>query len=230
MLITNKLLTEWEACADDKAKFNEIFPEGKTAPEAIQGLIDADCKSYAFWLFNKIKKENLLPEYTAKGLCNSGDCNSGNWNSGDWNSGNWNSGDRNSGDRNSGDRNSGNWNSGDWNSGFFNSTEPETIRVFNKNIPKNVWIDAYKPDFLYFPLTEFVSVHSMTKEEKEKHPNNATTGGFLRVLSYKEAFKRSWDEADPVDREIVRDLPGFDADVFFEISGIDLRKQKENGR
>ena len=174
------------------------------------------------------------------GNSNSGDGNSGNWNSGDWNSddrnsgdsnsgyrnsgdrnsGNWNSGDRNSGDsnsgyRNSGDRNSGNWNSGNWNSGDRNSGDwnsgnwnsgnhhsgafctgkPETILVFNKPCALDEWRDAYKPDFLYI------------------NPGN----------DYKAAFMKSWEEADPVDRERVRELPNFDADIFFEISGIDLR-------
>ena len=151
------------------------------------------------------------------GHSNSGDRNSGDWNSGDWNSGDSNSGDRNSGDwnsghrnsgysnsghRNSGHRNSGDRNSGDWNScnyetGAFNSEQSEIIRVFNKDCKKSDWDNAYKPSFLYF------------KPDKE--------------IGYKESFKKSWSESDEGEREKVRDLPNFDAEVFYDISGIDLR-------
>ena len=95
MLITNEVLTEWEACEDGKSKFNELFPEGKNAIEAIQGLIDANCDGYAKWLFMKLRENGLLLEYTEKGYRNNGDWNSGYRNSGDRNSGDWNRGDRN---------------------------------------------------------------------------------------------------------------------------------------
>jgi len=42
---------------------------------------------------------------------------------------------------------------------------------------------------------------------------------------YKQSFIESWENADKEDREKVRDLPNFDADVFYEISGIDLRSK-----
>ena len=144
------------------------------------------------------------------GYRNSGNSNSGNRNSGDWNSGDSNSGYRNSGNsnsgysnsgyRNSGNSNSGNRNSGDWNSGSrhsgaFCTGEPDTILVFDKPCSLRDWRDAYKPEFLYF------------------NPGK----------DYKKSFVESWDKADKQDRERVRELPNFDADVFYEISGIDLR-------
>jgi len=154
------------------------------------------------------------------GHWNSGHWNSGHWNSGDWNSGHSNSGDWNSGDSNSGDWNSGDWNSGDWNSGFFNFDTPPTVRVFGKEIPRKKWDDAYKPTFLFFDLTEWIDSGKMTDKEKEQHPGHETTGGYLKTLEYKEAFKLSWERADPEDRIKIKDIPGFDADMFYEISGI----------
>ena len=147
------------------------------------------------------------------GRWNSGDRNSGHWNSGDrnsghWNSGRWNSGDRNSGDSNSGNSNSGNSNSGNSNSGRWNSTNNETgcfnsfqskkIRVFNKKCDRDIWDDAYKPDFLFFEIED---------------------------NDYKSSFINSWERADKDDRERVKDLPNFDAETFLEISGIDLREK-----
>ena len=124
------------------------------------------------------------------------------------NTGKDNSGNRNSGDGNSGNRNSGYWNSGDWNSGHFNTNMPDMIRVFNKECPRDEWDAAHKPDFLYFDL-------AYVDDEDN-----------LITLEYEEAFKKSWDEADKEDRIKVKDLPNFDADIFFEISGIDLREDK----
>src|SRR5574344_3086946 len=158
------------------------------------------------------------------GNSNSGNRNSGNGNSGDRNSGDWNSGDGNSGNRNSGNRNSGDWNSGNWNSGnrnsgFFNTTSPE-LRMFNKQTNRKLE-DIYFPSFLYFDLTTWVSYDTATPEEKKAHKQEIETcGGFLKKIDYKTAFQIAWSNASDDDKESVKYLPNFDADVFFEISGI----------
>ena len=41
----------------------------------------------------------------------------------------------------------------------------------------------------------------MTDKEKEDNESHITTGGYLKSYEYKEAFKKSWDEADQEDRE-----------------------------
>ena len=121
-------------------------------------------------------------------------------------------------------RNTGNWNSVNHETGYFNTTEPFTVRVFNKHISRSKWDQVYLPDFLYFSLTEWISSENMTDAEKNDHPEHQTAGGYLREYSYKEAFQKSWDEADPKDRERIWDIPGFDPDIFYEISGIDVRE------
>jgi len=133
------------------------------------------------------------------GYGNSGDRNSGNRNSGNRNSGYGNSGNRNSGYGNSGDRNSGHGNSGDWNAcdyetGAFNSEQSDYIRAFNKPCLRSYWENARKPDFLYFDI-------------------DATIG-------YKASLQKSFESADAEQIAMLKALPNFDADVFFEISGI----------
>ena len=151
---------------------------------------------------------------------NSGDWNSGYGNSGYGNSRNWNSGDRNSGYGNSGYRNSGNWNSGNQNSGMFNTDEP-TVRMFNKDtcLKRN---DIEFPDFLFFRLTEWVPENEMTDQEKIDNACFHTTGGYLKTLDYKTAFQEAWDGAPQEEREKVLALPNFDAEIFKEISGVDV--------
>jgi hypothetical protein len=163
---------------------------------------------------------------------NSGDQNSGHWNSGHWNSGDRNSGDRNSGhrnsgDQNSGDQNSGHWNSGDRNSGYFNSKTPDEILVFNKMCKISDWDYADKPDFIYeVQLTYWVDESDMSDADKIADPHFHVRCGQLRTRTYKEAWKHAWDNADHNDRMSVMNLPNFDADVFYEITGIDLRESK----
>ena len=174
---------------------------------------------------------------------NSGDCNSGDWNSGNRNSGNRNSGDGNSGDGNSGygnsgdgnsgywnsgNRNSGDWNSGDRNSGYLNTITPDTILVFNKECSREIWNKAIKPDFMYFNvLNKFIYTCDMTDEEKENNPDHETLGGYLRKMTYKEAWKYSWNNADKENRKLVLKLPNFDNEIFKEITGIDVCKELE---
>ena len=77
---------------------------------------------------------------------------------------------------------------------------------------------------MFFDLTEWISPDQMTDKEKKDHPEHKTAVGYLKTLKYKEAFKKSWDNADPKDRIKIKDLPGFDAEIFFQISGINLNK------
>lgn len=131
---------------------------------------------------------------------------------------------------NTGNSNSGNWNSGDWNSGnsnsgYLNTTEPKA-RIFNK--PTDLSLDdAYKliPDFFKFDLTEWVREEVMTQKEKDEHPSYNTTGGYLKTLGYKEAWRRAWDSADDGDRRKCLDIPNWDNELFLEISGIDVEKE-----
>ncbi len=169
---------------------------------------------------------------------NTGDWNTGNRNTGDWNTGycntgnrntgDWNTGNRNTGDWNTGNRNTGDWNTGNRNTGVFNTKET-SIRMFNKesdwtfqdwrdsrarfllnNIPKNV--------------VEWICEEYMTDEEKELNPTYKTTGGYLKVLEESETAQIWWDGLSEEDKQEIFNLPNFDADIFRECTGIEVRK------
>ena len=74
-------------------------------------------------------------------------------------------------------------------------------------------------------LTKFIWSDDMTDKEKEDHPEHECLQGYLRKMSYKEAFKYSWDSADKDDRKLILGLPNFDNEIFKEISGIDVLKE-----
>ena len=171
------------------------------------------------------------------GLSNSGDFNSGNRNSGDFNSGYFNSGNLNSGNRNSGDwnsgyfnsgnLNSGSWNSGNWNSGFFNSTTPN-VRAFNKptglTYEEFYKIKGVQVLELYYENNLWVVSENMTEEEKKDHPEHETTGGYLKTVDFKTACKMMWERLNDDDKQAVKEIPNFDAEVFKEITGIDVEE------
>jgi len=170
------------------------------------------------------------------GDLNSGDRNSGDLNSGDLNSGDLNSGDRNSGDRNSGDRNSGDRNSGDRNSGVFNKTNfssgvfcsvEQPAMFFNK--PGTMTLREFFDTEAYgiinehdFPLTEWVDESRMTDQQKTDNPKFFVMGGYLKVNSYEYACKAWWDSLSSDEQDIIQQIPGFDKQVFFEVTGIQL--------
>ena len=164
--------------------------------------------------------------YWNSGNRNSGNWNSGNCNSGDFNSGYWNSGNCNSGNWNSGNWNSGNWNSGDFNSGYFNTDIP-TVRMFNKDTSISRE-DINFPSFLFFNLTQWVSHDTATDEEKIEHKKEMeTSGGYLKSLEYKEAFRIAWDKATKEEHKKLLSLPNWDNEIFKEISGIDAEAEIE---
>ena len=162
------------------------------------------------------------------GSRNSGDWNSGSRNSGDWNSGSRNSGDWNSGRGNSGSRNSGNWNSGDWNSGNCNSgffcTNSPKLRLFNKET--DFTMEEFMKTEWYAVLTsgEFnlTKWRAYTDEEKAQDERKRFISGELITIPYKEACASWWASLSEKDKAIIKTIPNFDANIFAEITGIDV--------
>ena len=183
------------------------------------------------------------------GDCNTGDCNTGDWNTGDCNTGNRNTGDcntgnrntgnRNTGDCNTGNRNTGDWNTGDWNTGDWNTgdwnkssfntgcfnTEEQKIMLFNK--PSNMtYIEWLNSDARYLlnqipkDVVEWVYEEDMTDAEKAAHPTYETTGGYLKVLDESECGQLWWGSLSDRRKEIIKAIPNFDAEIFFQCTGV----------
>jgi hypothetical protein len=134
-----------------------------------------------------------------------------------------NTGNRNSGNWNSGDQNSGNQNSGNWNSGYFNSDTP-TCRVFGKDSGKtHKEIAEMIPPVLWeLAVTEWVPFFKMTDAEKKVWPKAEICDGFLKTYEYKEAWANLWKRVTAEDVAKIKALPNFDAEIFFEITGIKI--------
>ena len=178
------------------------------------------------------------------GDCNTGDWNTGNRNTGDWNTGNRNTGNRNTGNRNTGDCNTGDWNTGnrntgnrntgdcntgDWNKSSFNTgcfnTEEQKITLFNKpsGMTYREWMDSdarYLLNQIPKDVVEWVYEEDMTDEEKATHPTYETTGGYLKVLDESECGQLWWGSLSDRRKEIIKAIPNFDAEIFFQCTGV----------
>ena len=168
------------------------------------------------------------------GRCNTGDWNTGNRNTGnrntgDWNTGDWNTGNRNTGDWNTGDWNTGNRNTGDWNKSSFNTgcfnTVEQKIMLFNK--PSDMtYRDWYESDARWLlnqipkDVVEWIYSEDMTDEEKAEHLTHETTGGYLKVLDESECGQLWWGSLSDRQKNIIKAIPNFDAEIFFQCTGI----------
>ena len=158
------------------------------------------------------------------GRCNTGDCNTGDWNTGDCNTGDWNTGDWNTGNRNTGDCNTGDWNKSSFNTGCFN-TEEQKITLFNKpsGMTYREWMDSdarYLLNQIPKDVVEWVYEEDMTDEEKAAYPTYETTGGYLKVLDESECGQLWWGSLSDRRKEIIKAIPNFDAEIFFQCTGV----------
>ena len=236
-----KVHTHYSVMPEEDNRFCEIEVLGVLVSD------DTKCGSNRIRIVREILGDelNIMRGLTDgnTGIFNSGDCNSGIFNSGDRNSGNWNSGSRNSGDWNSGSRNSGDWNSGrgnsgshnsgDWNSGDWNSgncnsgffcTNSPKLRLFNKETDftmeefiKTEWYAVLTSG--EFNLTKW---RAYTDEEKAQDERKRFIGGELITIPYKEACANWWASLSEKDKAIIKTIPNFDANIFAEITGIDV--------
>ena len=141
--------------------------------------------------------------------------NTGKDNAGVFNSGDYNSGDYNSGDYNSGNRNSGDFCACNNSSGVFMSKKV-VYEAFNKQLTKEEYQKLISSDgFSIVQRFKLYSFKTRTKKNGQKH---------IACLSYKASWHMFWQKLTPEQKLTIKRMPHFDADVFYEITGIRLGK------
>ena len=151
------------------------------------------------------------------------------------NTGNCNTGDCNTGNRNTGNRNTGNWNTGDWNTGDCNTvdfsngvfcTKEDTIKIFDKesNMTLREWRESRARRIIAWNMETTVWIYqsNMTEQEKAQYPSYKTTGGYLKVFTYSEAWKNLWNSITDEEKQEIINIPNFDKNKFKEITGIEI--------
>ena len=200
----------------DCFNYYSFDPNNKVAEIEAIGEIDFDdtnskCCTNKIVILKELKWNEVLD------MCNSGKGNSGHHNSGNYNSGN----------RNSGYRNSGYYNSGNCNSGYCNTNSPK-VRMFNHETEFNFndeSIVRFKEILFDCPqsyeYSDFIDKSEMSEEEIIKHPECEIIGGYIKTIIVEADKQKWWDEdVSDDDKEFIKSLPYFDADIFYECVGV----------
>ena len=131
----------------------------------------------------------------------------------------------NTGDCNTGDCNTGDCNTVDFSNGVF-CTKEDTIKIFDKesNMTLREWRESRARRIIVWNMETTVWIYesSMTEEEKEQYPSYKTTGGYLKVFTYEEAWKNLWNSITDKEKQEIMNIPNFDKNKFKEITGIEI--------
>lgn len=205
--------------AADCFKYYDFNPDNKIAEVEALGDIDTNnndskCSTNKIHIIREITWHEVLDLVNLGKAC-TGFLNSGSRNSGDYNSGNHNSGDFNSGD----------WNKTCCSNGCFNTELPK-IFLFNK--PSDwTYQDWLNSDARYILMDcpsnvlEWIWGDDITDEEK-KHPEYSVTNGFLKHIEKETGRQMWWNNLSERDKNVVKQLPNFNKEIFKEITGIDV--------
>jgi len=75
---------------------------------------------------------------------------------------------------------------------------------------------------IYFRPANWIWADNMTDEEKVAHPEYATTGGYLKPTDLNNWCQKWWDSLTYEEKTVIKNIPNFDANIFFEITGINV--------
>ena len=100
------------------------------------------------------------------------------------------------------------------------------MRTFNKDTDMTYSEFCEKFDVVYpdLKVCDWIYDKDMTDTEKKEKEGWSEMGGYLKTLSYKEAWAEYWGRATKEDKDFFLNLPNFDAKMFEEITGINVNQ------
>ena len=208
--------------ASDCFDYYNFDSKNKVAEVEAIGLVETDGNKSVtneLMIIREIPWQELLiivnEGHDCTGLRNTGDGNTGDWNTGDWNIGN---------------RNTGDGNTVDFSNGVF-CTQEEKIKFFDQpsNLTYRDWLNNRARDIIRWNMetTAWVYEDSMSDEEKEQYPTYKTTGGYLKVFTYKEAWSNLWNNLTDAEKQEIKNIPNFDTEKFASITGIKVNESED---
>ena len=104
-------------------------------------------------------------------------------------------------------------------------TVEQNVMMFNKpsDWTYRMWFESEARHLLnQIPkdVVAWINSEEMTNEEKAAHPEHETTGGYLKELDESDRAQIWWDNLDDESKEIIKSLPNFDPDIFYQCTGI----------
>ena len=99
----------------------------------------------------------------------------------------------------------------------------KSYQIFNQQVDKDEWnkVKGGLPD-IKLPLNVWVDKKDMTDDEKNNDSVYKEIGGFLRTLTYKDAWKKWWSEAKQSDKDVITGLKYFNKTIFKGITEIEV--------
>lgn len=104
----------------------------------------------------------------------------------------------------------------------------KNLQIFNKPVSEEEY-NKVKNDLsiknFKLPVAKWVNKKDMSDEEKENWSSYKQTGGFLKTLSYEDAWKEMWATLSQEDKDFFKGIINFDTDIFFKITGIKIEDE-----
>lgn len=102
--------------------------------------------------------------------------------------------------------------------------------IFNVQVSYEEWDEARSSlPTIKISHTYWVDKRDMSDKEKLDNPIYKETGGYLKQISYKDAWANWWEDASKKDKQAILDLPHFNSEIFEGITGIEVKSpNKEN--
>jgi hypothetical protein len=101
----------------------------------------------------------------------------------------------------------------------------KSYMIFNKPVSLEVFqkaLHSLPMGSKCFTLNKLVKSKDMTKEEKEDDRDALRKENYLRVMSYRQAWRVYWHSINQEIKNLFLNLPNFDANIFKEITGVDI--------
>ena len=102
----------------------------------------------------------------------------------------------------------------------------KNLRVFNQDVSETRYDEVKEiltDNQIKITLTKWTDYKELEKSEQTATAKQL--GGLLKTFSYEDAWLNFWNEATREQKNCILDLPEFDADIFKEITGIDVKKR-----
>ena len=106
------------------------------------------------------------------------------------------------------------------------NTEEKTVLIFNKDSGLT-WDEIINQDWYIaieknkFKLTEWIWY---TEEEMKDSPIRQAIQGYLKKYTFEEACQNWWNGMSNKDKKLIKGMPNFDAEIFKEITGIEVQE------
>ena len=97
----------------------------------------------------------------------------------------------------------------------------KNLMMFNEKVTEKEYqdtVDAFGVKKFVLSIAKWIDI----KEVKSPTKEQTQMGGYLKTLNYEEAWQEMWAEMKTEDKNFFKNLPHFNADIFKEITGIEI--------